>query len=165
MQDELEIGLINFGKKITRGSVISDAIITSIDEDKFTVDVTIDGLAIPNIPIKVLSGSQASFIEIPKVQSKCLICFRDNNHGRPQLFKVHEVDKILIKIGNTTIQIDKDGYKLENGSSGLKNTFKNLINELIQFKTVSPGGNGVTDPGTITNLQKYLQDLDKYLTD
>jgi acylphosphatase len=65
--------------------------------------------------------------------------------------------------GTTEFKQTVNGFTLVKASSGLKNTLKNVLNELIAFKTVSPGGEGLTDPSTITNLQKYLTDLDNYL--
>lgn len=59
--------------------------------------------------------------------------------------------------------ISKAGFKVIRDSSGLKNTLVNILNELVAFKTISPGGNGVTDPATIKNLQDYIKDLDNYL--
>ena len=65
----------------------------------------------------------------------------------------------------TLVNLSKSGVTVTRDGKGLKDTLKNLINELVAFKTISPGGNGVTSPDTITNLQGYLNDLDKYLED
>ena len=65
--------------------------------------------------------------------------------------------------GTTELKQTVNGFTLVRAGSGLKNTLKNVLNELIKFKTVSPGGEGLTDPSTITNLQTYLKDLDNYL--
>ena len=162
-------GFQQFGKMITRASQLCEAKVKSVDETKYTCVVTIKTgdteTDINNVPLKVLISTQASFIEIPKVGSICTLLFRHNNIQCPQLLHVNECDKVVTKIETTIFEVTKDGFKLNNDANGLKDTLKNLINELIAFKTVSPGGNGVTDPTTITNLQGYLSDLDKYLTD
>ena len=64
---------------------------------------------------------------------------------------------------NTTLSQTISGFKIEKAGKGLKDTLKNILNELIAFKTVSPGGEGLTDPATIIKLQSYLAELDLYL--
>lgn len=170
----LHDGMIKFGKMMTRASVIIEGTIYSVDETKYTCVVTVatvnsDGsdtkTNVLNVPLKVLRGSQASFIEIPKVGSDCTLCYRDNNIGRPQIYQVDQCDKIIMKIGNSIFYCDSTGFKLNNNDKGLKKTLKDIVNILINFKTVSPGGNGVTDPSVVTNLNTYLSDLDNYLID
>jgi|YelNatPaOPRAMG01_1025707.scaffolds.fasta_scaffold37442_2 hypothetical protein len=119
-------GMIKFGKMVTRASVIIEGTIYSVDETNFTCVVTvatvnIDGsdteTNVLNVPLKVLRGSQASFIEIPKVGSDCTLCYRDNNIGRPQLYQVDQCDKILVKIGDSTLQIDANGFVFNGGEN------------------------------------------------
>lgn len=89
-----------FARMITRGSSIVDGIIISIDKINFSCTIAVGtGSNITNysnVPLKVLTGLQASMIEIPKVNSKCLMQFRDRNILRPQLYSCHEVEEILI---------------------------------------------------------------------
>jgi len=170
----LHDGLIKFGKMITKASIIIEGTVYSVDEIKYTCVVTVatvnsDGsntnTNVLNVPLKVLRGSQASFIEIPKVGSDCTLCYRDNNIGRPQLYQVNECSKIIMKISNSIFYCNSTGFKLNNNTKGLKKTLKDIVNILINFKTISPGGNGVTDPTVVTNLNTYLTDLNDYLLD
>lgn len=141
--------LIRFGKMITKGSILIEGIINAVDEDVFTVDVTIqssnpDGsitnTIVYNVPIKVLQGSQASFMEIPQVGTNCTICFRDNNIQRPQLSQVDQCDKILIKIGDNTLQVDSTAWVFNGGTHGMVkadsliskiNTIENTLNTFM----------------------------------
>ena len=142
-------GFIQFIKSMTRGSLLVEGIVFSVDEVKFTCIVTIstsnaDGsdttTKINKVPLKVLQGSQASLIEIPQIGSNCLICFRDNNIQRPQLFSVDQSDKILVKIGNTTLQADINGWVFNAGTHGMVkaeslvskiNTIENTLNTFM----------------------------------
>ncbi len=74
-------------------------------------------------------------------------------------------DIIDYKIKDTELSMTNVGFKLKKLGYGIKKTLQDIINEMIAFKTVSPGGNGLTDPGTIVNLQGYLAELDNYLED
>ena len=124
----LHDGLIKFGKMITKASIIIEGTIFSVDETNFTRIVTVSSVNfdgsdtetnVLNVPLKVLRGSQASFIEIPKVGSDCTLCYRDNNIGRPQLYQVDQCDKILIKIGDNTLQVDSTAWVFNGGTHGM----------------------------------------------
>jgi len=144
-------GFIQFGKMMTRASMLVEGVVFSVDEVKFTCVVTVntsnaDGsetaTKINKVPLKVLQGAQASLIEIPKVGSNCLVCFRDNNIQRCQLFSTDQSDKILVKIGNTTLQADINGWVFNGGSLGglIKidsnvTKLNNLENDINALKT------------------------------
>ena len=121
-------GLIRWGRSLIRASIVTEGVIVSIDETTYTCvvalqttnpDGSVTNTEINNVPLKVLIGSQASLIEIPKVNTTCTLCFRDNNIQRPQLYQVHECDKILIRIGNTTLQADTNGFVFNGGDKGM----------------------------------------------
>jgi hypothetical protein len=184
--DELEYeaqkALTRVSEKFARASVLTEGTIFSVDATKFTCVVLMgdNNTKISGVPLKVLIGSQASIIEIPKVGTDCLLRFKDNNIQRPQLESVHEIDKYLwVLEGNTltfdingfiltsdtsSITMTKDGVKLIKGSSGLKKTLKDLI-DAINALTV-PTGTGPSglpiNSATFTNIKK---DLDNYLID
>lgn len=148
-----------------KNAVITNGIISNVRPDVMLVDVMISNQLFNDVPLKVLVGKQPTIIEIPADQSPCLVCLRNANYTTPQILMIQDVEQYILKINDLTFQITTDGFKFVNQSSGLKNTLKNLINELINFKIVTPAGEGVTDPTTITNLNQYLTDLDNYLID
>lgn len=114
----LQRALINFANWATRGCVIIDGVIKDVDSINFTCSITVNDVVYYNVPIKVLKGSQASFIEIPKVGSSCLMNFRERNINRPQVFSIHEVDKILVKVGDSTLEIIDGTWTFNGGSLG-----------------------------------------------
>lgn len=87
-------------KTITRGSAVVDGVITSVDESKFTCDVlvgdSVSSSTFFDVPLRVLISNQASVIEIPEINTPCVICFRDSNIGRPQILMIHKALKILV---------------------------------------------------------------------
>lgn len=101
---ELSDAMVRAIKAATRGHIIVDGIILTVDETAFTSSVQIGDstdVAIQyDVPLRVLVSQQASVIEIPKVGTKCIICFRDGNSGRPQILSIHEALKILVNCDN-----------------------------------------------------------------
>lgn len=103
---QLSDAIFSVIKKVTRGHVIVDAVVVEVDETKFTCDVTVNNsqgdtpVTFFEVPLRVLIGSQASTIEVPKIGTKCIICFRDGNINRPQILQIHEALKILVICDN-----------------------------------------------------------------
>lgn len=126
IEKRIHDGFIRFGKMITKASILIEGKIVSVDETNYTCVVAIDttnsdgsttSTNCDKVPLKVLIGTQASLIEIPKVGSICTLMFRDNNIQRRQLYQVDQCDKILIKIGSDiTLQIDANGFVFNGGN-------------------------------------------------
>jgi hypothetical protein len=96
-----------------------DGIIESVDETTFTCSVTVGSATFQDVPLRVLISTQSSFLEIPKVGTECVMTFRDANLGRPQLLEVNECDKILIKVGTSTLNIIDGEFKFNGGTKGI----------------------------------------------
>ena len=105
-ETELQEALTRAMKMSNRFGVISEGVVINTDaaETEFVCDVQIvssDGQpTYYNVPLKVMIGSQASFIEIPQLKSNCLMGFRDGNQGRPQILFIDQVLKILVNCNN-----------------------------------------------------------------
>jgi hypothetical protein len=184
----LRTALINFSNWVKKSGVVVDGVITSVDTTKFTCSVTVSGVGYSNVPLKVLVGSQASFIEIPKVKSKCLMGFRDMNILRPQLISVHQIDKLLVKINDSTAEMEiNNGKIIFNGGNlgGIPkiqeltdniNSIKNFVTALnnalpaaftaIGASTAAAGANGATSIQTAMSSQSItIKDMeDKNVT-
>jgi hypothetical protein len=103
---ELSSALQRMVKTVTRGSVVVDGTIVSVDETAFTCDVevgdSVSSSTYFDVPLRVLIGEQSSVIEIPENGTQCVICFRDSNIGRPQIVMIHKALKILVICDNIT---------------------------------------------------------------
>lgn len=97
---ELSSALQRMVKTVTRGSVVVDGVVISVDESKFTCDVEVgDSVSAStyfDVPLRVLISNQASVVEIPEANTPCVLCFRDSNIGRPQILMIHKALKILV---------------------------------------------------------------------
>ena len=85
--------LIMFAKP----SILTEGTIFDVDTTKFICTVLMsDGFTkYGNVPLKVLIGSQATILEIPKVGTDCLLRFKDNSLQRPQLESVQDRKSVV----------------------------------------------------------------------
>jgi hypothetical protein len=140
-----------------------DGIITEVDEAKFTTTVKVSEVEFHEVPLRVLISSQASFIEIPKIGTNCVVVFRDANMGRPYILEVHECTKILCKVGTSTFNVTESGFLLTRGNSGLKKTLTDLIDAINTMTVTTPSGPSGT-PINATVFTNIKTDLNNYLT-
>jgi hypothetical protein len=136
--------IIDFGNALTRliwGIIryasITDGIIKSVDEEKCTCEVLCNKTTYTGVPLRVLISSKSSVLEIPKVNTNCLLTFRDINNSRPQLFQVHECEKLLYKVGNTTMDITSDGIIMNGGNNGGLPILEKINDNLNALKAYS----------------------------
>jgi hypothetical protein len=114
---------------VTRGHIVVEGIIEDVDETAFTASVKTGDATSPatyfNVPLRVLISQQASIIEVPKIGTQCIICFRDGNTGRPQLLAIHEALKILVNC---------DSIVFNSGSLGGMVKVEDLITRLNKIE-------------------------------
>jgi hypothetical protein len=124
MTDKKRNSISEFGVSLKRMILnylranLVDGIITEVDTVKFTCSVKTQLTEFHNVPLRVLISSQASFIEIPKLQTNCLMTFRNMNTGRPQLFSVHESEKTILTVGSSSLEITDSLFNFNTGSLG-----------------------------------------------
>ena len=140
----------------------ADGIITAIDETKFTATVKVGAVEFYAVPLRVLVSSQASFIEIPKINTNCVIVFRDANMQRPYILEVHECSKILMKIGAASYSMNENGFSFVKNSSGLKKTLSDLLDAITKMTVTTATGPSGT-PINAVDFTNIKDDLDNYL--
>jgi hypothetical protein len=140
-----------------RNSVIVEGFIIDTDLTAYSCTVNVprsgnNGEAIDNyfykVPMKILLGSQASFIEVPAVTSRCLLTFKDNSLHRPQLYLVDKCAKILIKVDGSTLEINTGKDDQGNSKAGF------IFNEGKQ-------GNMILLDKCVQKLNNLEQDINK----
>ena len=123
-EKQAQDALLRFGRSMVRASILFEGTIVSVDETNYSCVVAVTGnngevTNYTNVPLKVVLGYAASYIEIPSVGSDCLLQFRDNNIQRTQLFQVDQCDKIAIQIaGASTLIVDANTWTFNGGNNG-----------------------------------------------
>jgi len=95
--NDLPEALENFTNMILRGNTTFEGNVEAVDEEKFTATIKTNESTYYEVPLRVLVSAQASVVEIPKLQTPVILCFRHNNLQQPQILAIHEADKLLIK--------------------------------------------------------------------
>jgi hypothetical protein len=141
---------------------ITDGIIEAVNETNYTADVKCIDATFYNVPLRVLVGHQAGFIEIPKVGTNCTIAFRDANLNRPTMLEVHEVQKVLIKCDNIIFNDGNLGGMVKVGK--LVEAYNNVVTDMniIKAALATPCVNGVAlnptfTPATTTKSNTFFE--------
>lgn len=139
--------------------------VKKVNEAERTCEVnTSDGLTYFNVNLQGFAGSKIGMVQMPTIDSQVIITFLTDTESFISAFS--GVDKIFVDIDKNKFYISKtDGFTLQKNSSGLKKTLTDLCDKLIAFKVITPAGQGVTDPTSITDLTTIKTDLNNYLKD
>jgi len=117
---------------IMRHSVKVEGTVTDIDEQKYTVEVSIGEAIFRNVPMRVLIGVRASVVEIPVLNTDCHLEFLDGDLNRPQLAYVQDVKDLLINCENVIFNEGTLGGMVKAGAATEKlNNIENLLNNFI----------------------------------
>lgn len=149
MEEDLESQLgeafVRATAVLTRHLQISDGKVTFVDatgdSPSYTCEIQVgtgaDLATYQDIPLRVLTGSRASIVEVPVLGSRCMICFRDGNMGRPQLFAVDQVDQLLLNCGQVVVNDGKLGglINIEDLVTRLNNVEKDINTLKTAFNT------------------------------
>ena len=137
-------------KTIMRGSVIVDGVITGVDESAFTCDVKVgneeNSSTYFDVPLRILVSDQSSMVEIPEMNTHCLLTFRDGNTGSPQILSIHKALKILVICDQVIFNDGALGGLLKlNESVNRWNKIEqdlNILKAAFNSWVVSPGDGG-----------------------
>lgn len=147
-EHELEQSFTGAVNALTRHFVVTDGTVVDVDTEKFTVNIQVGDspdAVLFNVPIKVLKGSQASVIAMPKIGSACTFSFRDGNMGRPQLVDVDQVqDFYITTAGNTIFNAGTLGGMVK---ARELQTQSNLDKEILQAMLDILTGPPIDEPG------------------
>ena len=93
----LDSAFANFANMILRPTSNFQGTVSAVDEVKFTATVKAGGSTYYEVPLRVLISAQATIIEIPKIGTSAILCFRNVNLQTPQILMIHQAEKLLIK--------------------------------------------------------------------
>jgi hypothetical protein len=162
--------LANFGKyEIFSGEV------KTVNESETTIDVDVDeGVTVFGVRLKCIIDNTDGMYIVPAVGS--IVTFAQIDGGQDyQLIQASKIDKVLITIENSTLEITNTGFKFNGGNlNGLVkiaplvnklNAIENKVNALVLFSSthvhagVTSGSSSTGTPtppvtGTLTPTQQ-----------
>ena len=128
------------------GIPIQAAKVESYDSEKQTVDVVVDNITLYSVNLMPADSENYCLI-VPKVGSWVYI--GEVGSGVYTVLQSSEIDKVLIKIGTTELNIDTEGVEIKRGVNSLKTvldqTFTELTTSFTAISAVIP----------IANLAQY----------
>lgn len=90
--------------------------VSAVDENETTIDVQInDELTIFGVRLKCVIDNTEGMYIIPAMNSYVVICQIDGGQDY-NLIQASKIDKLLLKIGNTTLEITSTGIVFNGGS-------------------------------------------------
>lgn len=163
--NELGEALTAFVKSMVRGHLTVEGEIVSIDQGKYTAEVSIGGATFRNVPLRVLINNRASCVEFPAVGTTVLMSFRDGNIQRPTIVGIHEATDLLMNYDQVTFNEGQLGGLVKvisltdrlNKIEQWINTFKGSYDAHTHNVTAvgSPTGpNLAPAPGNLTPTQR-----------
>lgn len=123
--------------------------VSAVDTDALTCDcIAIGGKAVTDIPnVALLAEVDNGMVLIPAIDSVVLVLF--SKRQKPFICLFSELQEIFIDIGNSSIDVNNDGIKFNDGSFGglvkisdlvtRLNNLENAFNELnAKVNTLAP---------------------------
>lgn len=123
-------GLRQIAKKYGGGGICQGATVKTIDDTTFTCSVeTDDEYEMPGILYKSISGGEIDVVFQPSINSRVFILQIDDS-DEWMIVKFGAIDKVKIKIGETTFNMDGNLIELNGGQLGGMVKVEGLVSKL-----------------------------------
>lgn len=165
IEDNLQRLIALVGDKNRQGMVVGIGIVQNIDEDKRSCEIQInEDLTLFNCRLNaVLDDYTNRLLIVPKDKSAVAFMAVDGKLTDPIIIAYSEIDKVLLKIGNTEVNIDTDKVEINGGDNDgiikiqdLTDKLNNLVDWCKNHThsgviTAVSGGSGAPAVGTTGN--------------
>ena len=123
-EENLQQLITLMGKRNLQAALVAVGTVQNIDEQNRSCEIKIDDdLTLFNCRLNaVLDSYQNHLLIVPKDRSAVAFICVDGKPTDPLIIAYSEIDKLLLQIENTTLQIDKDKIEINGGNN------KGLIN-------------------------------------
>lgn len=129
--------------------------VVSVDNQALTIDVEIEGLTYYDVRLRAVVTDDSGFYVVPTAGSYVTIAQIEGGVDHV-LIRASEIDRVYVKIGQSTLQIDADGAVFNGGnldgvpkSNNVADKLSTIENQLNQLKSLLQGvlSTPVTEPG------------------
>lgn len=132
-------------------------VVHSVNENDKTMDVMVNGIEY----FDVLLGLGA-IVTIPKKGSRCLIGIIENKHGG-FLIDASEIQRQTITIDTTSIEITKEGVKIERNGLNLKTVQTDFMTAVSGIMVPTVAGLTPIDPQSKLKIEKSISQISQIL--
>lgn len=161
--DELRRKLAGRLNEVAAGSAYGT--VKKVDEEARTCDVEVGGIIREKVLLYFLDDEEKwGWWYVPKVGSLVLVTRVDAAGTRLRISMFSEIDKVVCTIGEekTVFTITENGFRLNNGESGLLKTLTDLCAALEKLTVTTAWGPSGT-PINAAEFTRIKQDLKTYL--
>lgn len=146
--------------------------VKAVDKSARLCTVTADGLDIPNVRLRAVSGDGDGMVLLPKVGSTVVIAPLENLDTMYYVAMFSEVDEFLLLVSGMTLRMTAKGLALGNGQESLLKLLQDTVaamrdicsNTAALTVTCTAPGSPSTPPLNLmqfTNLASSLLQLEK----
>ncbi|MDN3673074.1 hypothetical protein QWY99_08440 [Flavobacterium branchiarum] len=135
------------------------AVVVSVDKEKGTCVIAVDGLELPDVQLSaIFDGSDKMFYLFPKIDSSVLVSPINEDLHRLYVEAYSEIESLDLNIEQVRFQVDQDGFLLQKQNETLKQLMSDLIGAIKAMSfTVATTGTAVAQSGATTLLNNTAQ--------
>lgn len=114
---------------------IWDGVVVSVDMDTLTCEVQIaesEDDPIPDVCFRAVSDEASGLILVPAVGSQVVFAMIRNQPDFV-LVKTSRLEKVVMRIGDTRMEINADGYSLKKENESLKKLMSDLLAAILKM--------------------------------
>jgi len=136
--------------------------VQSVDKKAFSCDLVIEaGADRPQARIRsVMDSKDTGMMLIPKKDSYVLVALIDNKPESSFICGYSEIDEVYVKIPQSEMRIDKEGFLMKRSSNNLGGLIGELIDAITQITVTTgtgPSGTPINAPSFEAVKQKFSQ--------
>ena len=143
-------------------AVLSGTVV-EVDNEARTCNIDIDGTTLPGVLLQPVLDNTTGLVIFPKVGATAL-CLYNAEYDGWVLLQTTDIERVLLKIGNTSIEASADGVSFNGGENGglvnvdvLKSAFNAVVSDIAVIATALKGL-GIPIVPTSTPLDNTVED-------
>lgn len=143
-------------------AVLSGTVV-DVDNEARTCNIDIDGTTLPGVLLQPILDNTTGLVIFPKVGATAL-CLYNAEYDGWVLLQTTDIERVLLNIGNTSIEASADGISFNGGKNGglvnievLKSAFNAVVSDIAVIATALKGL-GIPIVPTSTPLDNTVED-------
>jgi len=141
--------LLTFDPSIVLGTV------KSVNPEKNTITAEVDGLIYEDIRLNATAiSSSQKVLFIPEKGTRVILSRIEHSEEDFKVLGVDKIERVLIQVKTTKIDIDKDGVKIERNGQDHKTITESFMDLVMNLVIPTSTGPATLDPATRLQIQE-----------